>query len=49
MVTYYLDTSALSKRYVNEVGSAWIRTLTAPAMGHALVTARITMAEMYSH
>lgn len=48
MVTYYLDTSALSKRYVNEVGSAWIRTLTAPATGHALVTARITMAEMYS-
>ncbi len=46
--SYYLDTSALGKRYVNEIGSAWIHTLTAPTAGHALVTARITMAEMYS-
>jgi hypothetical protein len=45
---YYRDTSALGKRYVSEIGSAWVRALTAPAAGHALVTARITMAEMYS-
>jgi predicted nucleic acid-binding protein len=45
---YYLDTSALCKRYVSEIGSAWIRALTAPTAGHALITARITMAEMYS-
>jgi predicted nucleic acid-binding protein len=48
VTTYYLDTSALGKRYVNEIGSVWIRALTAPAAGHAIVTARITMAEMYS-
>jgi predicted nucleic acid-binding protein len=46
--SYYLDTSALGKRYVNEIGSAWVRSLTAPAAGHTIVTARITMAEMYS-
>jgi hypothetical protein len=46
--SYYLDTSALSKRYVNETGSAWVRALTAPKANHALLTARITMAEMYS-
>jgi len=45
---YYLDTSALSKRYVNETGSIWVRGLTMPKAGHALLTARITMAEMYS-
>ena len=47
-ISYYLDTSALGKCYVSEIGSAWLRMLTAPTAGHALVTARITMAEMYS-
>jgi predicted nucleic acid-binding protein len=45
---YYLDTSALGKRYVDETGSAWVRVLTASKTGHALLTARITMVEMYS-
>jgi len=48
MAAYYFDTSALGKRYVNEIGAGWVRALTAPAAGHALLTARITMAEMYS-
>jgi predicted nucleic acid-binding protein len=48
MTTYYLDTSALSKRYVEEVGTAWIRRLTDPAAGHTLLTSRITMVEIYS-
>jgi len=45
---YYLDTSALGKRYVTEAGSTWVRALTAPTAGHAIITARITMVEMYS-
>jgi len=48
MTTYYLDTSALSKRYVQEIGTAWVRALVAPAAGHTLLTARITMVEVYS-
>ena len=28
---YYLDASALVKRYVDEIGSAWVRQLTEPA------------------
>ena len=48
MTTYYLDTSALSKRYVQETGTAWVRTLVAPTSGHTLLTARITMVEIYS-
>ncbi len=48
MTTYYLDTSALSKRYVQETGTSWIRSLVAPSAGHILLTARITMVEIYS-
>ena len=48
MTTYYLDTSALCKRYVQETGTAWVRALVAPASGHMLLTARITMVEIYS-
>ncbi len=48
MTTYYLDTSALSKRYVQESGAAWVRLLADPAAGHTLLTARITMVEIYS-
>ena len=36
-ISYYLDTSALGKRYVSEIGSAWIHALTASTTGHALV------------
>ncbi|MEP7189513.1 MAG: type II toxin-antitoxin system VapC family toxin [Roseiflexaceae bacterium] len=48
MTTYYLDTSALSKRYVQEAGTAWIRALINPTAGHTLLLARITMVELYS-
>jgi len=48
MTTYYLDTSALSKRYVQETGTTWVRALIDPAAGHTLLTARITMVEVYS-
>ncbi len=30
MSDYYLDASALMKRYVDEVGSTWVRQMTAP-------------------
>ncbi len=43
MTTYYLDTSALSKRYVAELGTEWLRTIVDPEAGHTLLTARITM------
>ena len=43
MTTYYLDSSALSKRYVEETGTPWLRGILAPAAGNAVVTARITI------
>ncbi len=48
MTTYYLDTSALTKRYVQETGSEWIeKVATAPA-GNTLVLARTSMVELHS-
>ena len=46
MTTYYLDTSALVKRYVAEAGSIWLPSIVAPATGHLLLTSRITMVEV---
>lgn len=48
MTTYYLDSSALSKRYVEETGTPWLRGILASAAGNAVVTARITMVELHS-
>ena len=48
MANYYADTSVLVKRHVPETGSAWVRTLTTPATGNAIVTAHLTLVELYS-
>jgi predicted nucleic acid-binding protein len=43
---YFLDTSAIVKRYVLETGTAWVRTLVAPATGNFIYLARITEVEV---
>ena len=48
MSLYFLDSSALVKRYVTEIGSAWIRALTHPDAGNHLIIARITSVEVLS-
>jgi predicted nucleic acid-binding protein len=42
---FYLDTSALVKRYLAEVGSAWVVALTDPSIGHTIITAEIAQVE----
>jgi predicted nucleic acid-binding protein len=42
---FYLDTRALVKRYVAEVGSTWVGTLTDPSSGHTIVTAELAQVE----
>ena len=42
MALYYLDTSALVKRYVREVGTAWVTALTDPRSGNTIATGRLT-------
>lgn len=46
MAVYYLDTSALVKRYVGEAGSIWIRNLTDPIIGNRLYLVRIAGPEI---
>jgi uncharacterized protein len=46
VAVYFLDTSAVVKRYVQETGTAWIKTLADPAASNFLYVARITDVEM---
>ena len=46
--TYYLDTSALIKRYVAETGSVWVSALAETTPPNLLLTARLTMVEARS-
>ena len=48
MNAYFLDSSALVKRYVAETGSAWIQSIAAPAARNPLLIARITWIEVLS-
>jgi len=45
MAAYFLDTSALVKRYVVEAGHQWIRSLYTDRPKHTLVISQITLAE----
>jgi len=45
---YFLDSSAVVKRYVDETGSWWIRGLFTGSLGHTLLIAQITPVEAYS-
>lgn len=44
-MVFYLDASALVKRYAIETGSSWITALCDPSTGNTIATARITKAE----
>lgn len=46
MSHFYLDASAVVKRYSPETGSAWVRGLTDPPTGHIIVLGEITLAEV---
>lgn len=48
MVAYFLDSSALLKRYISETGSSWIQSLTAESAGHLVIVAQITWVEIHS-
>ena len=48
MAAYYIDSSALVKRYVAETGSTWMIGLTDPAAGHDLYTVTLTGPELIS-
>jgi uncharacterized protein len=46
MAVYFVDSSALVKRYINETGSQWILNLCDPASNHDIVIAAIAGVEI---
>jgi uncharacterized protein len=45
---YFVDSSALVKRYLSELGTAWVRGLVAPALGNSIWIAELTEVEIAS-
>lgn len=45
---YFVDTSALSKRYVTEMGSAWVQGTLHPSSGNVIYIVRIASVELVS-
>lgn len=48
MTVYFMDTSAIIKRYVTEVGSGWITSLIQPVSGHIVVLSALANVESFS-
>lgn len=48
MTNYYLDTSALARRYLNEMGTSWVGNLCAPAAQNVILICDLTPVEFFS-
>jgi hypothetical protein len=46
MVTYFLDSSAVVKRYVAEAGSGWVNALCHPSTGNTIVISQVALVEV---
>jgi predicted nucleic acid-binding protein len=46
VAAYFLDSSAVVKRYVAESGSDWVNQIVDPQSGHRIFIARITVVEV---
>ena len=48
MTVYFLDSSALVKRYVVETGTTWVRSITDHSARNAIIIAHVTLVEIVS-
>jgi uncharacterized protein len=46
MAVHFLDSSALVKRYISEIGSAWVSGLFDPVLGHEVFVAAVSGVEI---
>lgn len=46
MSHYYVDSSALVKRYCPEIGSVWVKSLMTPSAGYVITFSELTLAEV---
>ncbi len=48
MSTYFVDTSALAKRYIAETGSSWVLSWVEPPANNVIVVSELAIVEMHS-
>ena len=48
MAELYADSSVLVKRHVSEAGTLWFRSIADPTSGNLILTARLSIVEVYS-
>jgi predicted nucleic acid-binding protein len=46
MTTFFVDTSAAAKRYINEQGSGWIRNNLDPSTGNVVIVSELLKPEI---
>lgn len=46
MAAYFIDSSALVKRYVAERGSGWVKASVVPTAGNRIYVSRVTSVEV---
>jgi uncharacterized protein len=46
VTAFFLDTSAIVKRYLHEVGTTWVRSLTNQSTGNIIVVSEVTLVEV---
>ena len=46
MAIYQIDSSGIVKHYIHEIGSVWVPSITNPAIGNDIFTARATRVEV---
>lgn len=45
---FYADSSVLVKRHVREIGSVWFQSLVSPASNNSIITAKLSVVEVFS-
>jgi uncharacterized protein len=48
VTTFFVDTSALAKRYIPEIGTSWVLSWILPPAGHVVLMAELATVEMFS-
>jgi uncharacterized protein len=48
LTTFFVDSSALGRRYLTEIGSAWVQSWMAPSAGHVTVISNLAPVEMFA-
>lgn len=46
MSLFFLDASAVAKRYLAEPGTSWVRGITDPSSGNTIILAEVTLVEV---